>query len=53
MTNEIEDFIQEQLHNEKVRKRIQKFHETGKFLDDDGKEIEIGHTVNYKLRDEK
>ncbi len=47
--SDLQQFIAEQIHNEGVRKNIEKFHETGKFLDDDGNEIEIGKTINYEV----
>lgn len=44
----VEEFIEIEKHNEKVRKRIKKFHETGKFLDDNGNEIGLSDIVNYR-----
>lgn len=36
-------------HNERVRKRLKKFHETGKFTDDNGSELDLGATVNFEV----
>lgn len=47
--SELDDFITEQIHNEKVRKNIKKFHETGRLLDDEGKKIDIGNIVNFEV----
>ena len=49
MSDELKQFIDEQLHNEKVRKNIKKLNKKEKFLDEDGKEIVLGYSVNYEV----
>jgi uncharacterized protein YicC (UPF0701 family) len=49
MNSDINDEIERLKHNEKVRKNIEKFHKTGKLLDDNGNELKIGDTVNYEI----
>lgn len=47
----MDDIVREEIerlkHNEKSIKNIEKFIKTGKLIDDNGKEISIGDTVNY------
>ena len=49
------DFITEEIarytHNEKARKNIKKFIDTGKMTDENGNKIDLGKTVNYKMKD--
>lgn len=40
-------------HNERVRKRIKKFSDTGKFTDENGNELDLGSTVNFELVEKK
>jgi hypothetical protein len=46
------EYLTELVHNEKVRKNMQTFIKTGKLLDDNGDELDLGSTVNYKLSKE-
>ncbi len=46
---DVNEFIETQIHNEKVRKNIQKFFETGKLIDENGNEIKLDETINFEL----
>jgi hypothetical protein len=41
--------LAKEIHNITARKNIEKFIKTGKILDENGKEIDIGSSVNYEL----
>lgn len=45
----VEDELERLVNNERVRKNIEKFHKTGKFTDSEGKVIDVGSTVNFKI----
>ncbi len=49
----MDEIIQEEIlrliHEEKMRKKIKRFHELGYFTDEEGKRINIGETVNFKF----
>ena len=47
MDGKLIEIIERVKHNEKARKNIEKFINTGELFDDNGKEIKIGETVNY------
>ena len=49
MDDVAKEYLAELIHNEKVRKNMQKFIKSGKLLDDNGKALDMGSTVNYEL----
>lgn len=47
--SELDKYVDEMLHNAQARKRIEKFHETGEFIDNEGNKLNLGNIVNYAV----